>query len=538
MKIFIKLLILIIIIFMILNSNSITWEAKEIKKLDTEYVKSIEPAPSSGVSQEQGQATKGPAQTTGRLAPEPLGTTINQQIYQSYLQQSQFPIIVNKYDLFHDISEDYKSDTICIFIQVANIGDKDVEDLNIYEIIPEDMKIVNCSIPIKATSIEEFLRYIRSARREPYLIAAQDITNPLALSNKIFRDDPPYHLKNHLKENFSSYLGTILNNKNKKNQNSIANLKQNISNNLNKAISNNVLCNLALDNDKMSLQTRRLLNDSRIKQKVDRLLLNYLILRDIYPSDIRKPDGFFKVGENPEVDEAAGTIHVSIPQLSPKESLMFMYYIRTYDHQTQKINTILDIANSKYPNLQFPLDVTFQQPKFNVRVFTPKTEIQPGETIIMKYIVDLLSPTNISKKYTFSSIIDETNKTVDADPQEFNFVFQNGNQTCNRSTNVTIYESGTFNVPSLIINGNEYFISDKYIKVEPRWHTYVLEITLFFTILALLIGPSLTNYSKYVMNSKYPTNLMLVLIPSIIILVIFFILLINIIEIDFFPSKP
>jgi hypothetical protein len=432
---------------------------------------------------------------------------INEQMYLNYYQAERFPIAVNKYDLLHKISLDYKCEEVCILVHATNIGDKTLENINFYEFVPKDIKIINCSIPIKTNSLEEILRYFRSIEKEPYFLCAEEIISPKELSSKLMKDDPPYHLT----KNFSNSSKAVLINATTEDQ---AKLKKTISKEFNLAILNNVLCSLALDTNHLSLQTRRLLNSTRIKQKIDRQTLNLLILRDIYPSHIKKPSGSIEIGENPQIDEEAGVIHATFSQMRPKESAILVYYANISTHNIQKVNTIIDISDDKYPYLQFPLDVTFPYPKFNVRVVLPKQEVKPREPIYINYIVDLLVPNNESSDFRFSADVENNNNNISFPDNRSKLIFRfsNGSISNNNSTTIKINQSGSYSIPILVIGDGQYLVQDKYIKVEELWSKYILQLTLIFIGVFTLIGGNLRRIES---SSIYKIFLLIVVLLAI-----------------------
>jgi hypothetical protein len=489
----ILLLILVMINFEIFASLSIEFQTTEFKKGDAEFFKNLEPPPAPGVYQASisSQASER-AQTTGKSRSEPTRTIINEQMHLNYYQSSQFPIAVNKYLLYHNVDSNYENDTVCILIQATNTDDQAHENIDIYELVPPETKIINCSVPIKVSSIDEALRYMRRGQR---MLCVEDISNPLGLANKLISNDLPCNLSIKFLKNDTAIL------RNCSDENKFI-INKIILKRFNEVIANHELDNRTIDERYLSLQTNKLmkLNNSTKLQENDRRLLNFLLLRDIYVSHIRKPEGYIEINEMFRVDEEAGIIHTSLPRIRPKESLMFIYFANISSHEPQRTNTIVGISGDKYPNLQFPFDITFPSPKFDVRVILPKQEVKPGDPIFINYIVDLLTPTNTSSEYKFIAKVENNNHNINFidNKSRLEFRFSNGNASCNNSTYIRINESGSHGIPVLIIGDSQYLVQDKYIKVEELWTKYILVLTLMFLGFFTLIGGNL----EYIADDK------------------------------------
>ncbi len=371
--------------------------------------------------------------------------------------------------------------TVCILVKCTNNGEKMLSDVNIYEIVPDSIAIANCSYPIKTSSFDEILRCERNGAR---ILCAKDISSSEKFLKILLCNDTIscYLLKNNL---------TLTNS---------TPIDENISLELNKIIYCDYLYNQTQLFDLNSSNflgdpTKKLLKLARNNktQKDDNILLNFLLLRDSYSSYILKPDRFLEIQENKRVYRDTGFIHIKIPVMRPKDTVIFRYYVLISDYGIYRTNTKIDLSGGKYANYQVPLDIEFMAPKFNVQVALTKLDFISGDLIHINYIADLLNPEDISADYMFNAIVETNNNDLsfENDKNQLNFSFSNGDRSCSNLVNITINRSGDYSIPQLHIGGGQYFVIDKSIKVEEFWHKYILEITLIILSICTLFGSSI-----------------------------------------------
>ena len=271
-----NIFVLMLILYLVCSTAiSIDFETSEFKYIDPEFRKSLDSSPASEQSQ-MPILTK----ITDNDVSRSTKTIINEQMSTNYYQLNQFPIIVSKNFLYHTINNNYGDDTICIFVQAINNFDKTLNDINIYEIAPQDIKIINCSVPIMASSLDESIRYTRGGSR---LLSSEDISDPIGLANKLKVNE---HTSG-LKANFSFNDCDSCNTKCK-----------DFLKNFNDFIAKSELSNQTeyIDRIYLSKQTKSLLDLNKEKDllKIDQQLINFLLMRDLYPSHIRKPEGYIE----------------------------------------------------------------------------------------------------------------------------------------------------------------------------------------------------------------------------------------------------
>lgn len=460
-----------------MNSGAIIFQGTELRELNSKFVEDLASTTVPKYSQPIVASQPRERESSGYR-----GTTINDQIFN---QQERTPIEVNKYIFSYCVDNDYRNQTICIMVECINRGDTTLDNIDLYEVIPDGAIIINCSSPLKTSSIEELMRY---ERKGPLLICSEDISNSRVFA-KILTGNLP--ISCHLRKNGLNINSSICDPRL---------LAKNITKGLNDIIANKDL-NLyknktgLLDDRFLSLQTRKLNSTlSNILWDIDGELLNFFFLRDSYPSNLRKPDGNAEIVDKYSIDEMAGFIHIPDLRLRQKEILMFRYFMNISDYGTHTATTIVHHSDIKLLDSRKSLEISFPSPEFHVQADLPKENFKPGEPINVTYIVDLLSPNHISSEYEFNAHIESHGCNISDDM--LNFRFSKEKAASYNSTVIRINESGKYNIPSITINGINRFVFDKNISVEEPFITYILVLTLMFLGFFTLIGGNLEHIEK------------------------------------------
>ncbi len=488
------ILVFLSIIMLICISNSISFKMTEIEPLDPEFAKQLEtpdiptiaPLQSASLGKKTSESVGGGSEHQSKIA--------GNQAYLNYLQSEKFPLSVDKSTYSTKIDTDYKGATFSMYVSVTNVGEKNLYNVDIYEIIPEGIIILNCSHPAMTSSIEDRLRYYRN---ENLLFSIEDIRDPEGIAKKLRGNETlSCYLRSLNTGNVSNDLDKALYDKNK------LLIKQIISKFFNKIIIEKDLTNNCICINESMLPARiypldelgYLMNLTKRNkmQSNDARLLNFLLLRDIYAIFIKKPDGNLRVLDGHSIDDNAGVIHIPVSVIHPKETLMFRYYCRTSEYGIYQTTTVARITGSKFPDYFYQKELQFPAPKFNIRVDPSKLEARPefylfqGDNISIKYLIDLIEPENESYEYKFGTNVDaDKNMNIDSNDSEFEAVFNKKRYNYNKTINISFKEEGLYDIPSISINDYTYCISGVYIKAE-HWHTkHILEISLIFSVLAL-----------------------------------------------------
>lgn len=473
------IIILVLIDLIITGTASITFQATETDQLDPEFYRSLMNTQSQGIYQAQG-----PSQTRNTESSVHGTTLIKEQTYQNYYLPERYPLTVNNKILHNLIDYNYKNDTICKLIRITNAYNKYLEKVDVYEIVPKEMNLLNCSIPIRTSSIDEVLRY---ERHSSLLLSMEDIRDPIGLAKKLaWNETLPFTIR----EKFSKDELSILNNSSGDNEYSIRAILINKFNNI---ILNEKLYNLNQSNQNfLKTQTRKLLNLNKANKlsKEDLSLLNFLILRDLFPSHIVKPEGYLEITDDFSLDPITGLIHISLQNMGPKENVIIKYYGNITQQGYLKTTAITRISDNQYPDFLITNDIEFPSPKFNVRVVLSKLQYKPGDDININYIVDLLTPNNISSNYRFPADIanNDSDIYIVNNDSKLLFQFYNGKNSCSKSKTIKINRAGSFSIPMLIIGGNPYLVSGEHITIEEPWRTYIVVLTLLFLGICTIIG--------------------------------------------------
>jgi hypothetical protein len=487
MKVIYICTILFILIYMITPSISIVYQATEIKKLEPVFAKSL----ATSVTTESKQRSISSSSidlSEDEQEPRAQENPSNEKI-DSYREASNPNLInVNKRLIDYYIDRAYDNETICVLVQVTNPGDLTLYDIDLREIASDAVSIINCSIPVKMSSIDEILRY---QRNRGCLISSSDIFHPMAMAKIIINDS---RIKSFLSENFLNEISLAFNSK-EDHRVETAILKE-----FNRLISNEKLYDSVEINEKnLSTQTCKLLCLDRSEglQKLDLSILNFLILRDFYPRFIKKPDGYMQIYDNLDVDETIGIISIPISSLSPKESLFFAYFAKISQPGKYSMDTVIGLSGKRaYEYTTIPMDVSFLYPSFSIKVIPSKEYEDPGDDIYLKYIVEILSSTNRTLNHIFEAEIRDNTNSIYLNDTKFKLEFSNNNASVTKTVRININEPGSYNIPSIVIKNTEYVFPDKYIQIEERWHKYIAEISLFFLGFCTLVGSNFEAIKK------------------------------------------
>ena len=483
-------------------SSSITYKMEEFRPISSEYVKQLETPDHPTITQPQIEPIVQKASVSEKSGSGGGREVTSNQVYLNYLQSDKFPLSINKYIYSTKVDSDYKSATFCVYVQVTNVGDKNLYNVDIYEIVPESNAILNCSLPSMTYSIEDQLRY---ARKENFLFCTEDIRDPEGLAKRMMNNETlSCYLREKVSKDQIGDLRDALKNQNK------TYMTQIITKKLNELIINTDLPNCIKINETILPaklypldEMHYLINISKKNkmQSNDKKLLNFLLLRDIYAIFIEKPNGYLKMLDRRSIDENAGIIHIPLSIIHPKESLMFRYYYKTSEYGVHQITTVARITGSKFPDFFSQKEIQFFAPKFYVQVdpstleAKPKNYVFSGDNISITYHIDLLEPINTSAIYTFNATI-ERDKNIIMDSNESNFILKfnkNSNSNLNsfsKTINISFSEEGLYDIPSIKIDDYTYYKPGIYIKAEHWYSKHILEISLFVTILiALFTSP-------------------------------------------------
>jgi len=211
------------------------------------------------------------------------------------------------------------------------------------------------------------------------------------------------------------------------------------------------------------------------------------------------------------------TIYIRVPGLEPKQHLLYKYCIRpnktgVFNAQTIlrfgtaesfKAETVLKTkkVESFFPDSYYPLEIPVMQPDFDIKIGLDKTEVVPEKDINLTYLITYKSRNgNLSENHTFMAQIGTLmkNNKVIAKPNQFKLYFKKdiNDNTYMKNITAKFKEQGTYNIPEITINNITYIPSGQ-IKVQSFWDKYVLEITLFLTVFALLTHPFVViNHKK------------------------------------------
>jgi hypothetical protein len=489
MKIARIFLLIILIDFLSFSSNSIIYETEVTEKIPQQIINSLEypqgELPQSQVHDSKESENSMESESRQNKPVSAVQTGLN--YYEPNLQ----PIAINKYVMSSLTDDSYSNNTICVFVKINNNEKYTLSDIDLYETFPQDMDIINCSIPVKTNSMGEIIKY-EKLNSNP--IFYEDISNPRRFAQSLTNNDP---LSEKLKAYFVEEDLGKLRNSSGVDENTLINI---IVKGLNKAIiksESDFPTQFNKDLDKIySVQTKKLLELNRSYQleNYDRYLLNLFELRDLYPSYINKPDESLNILKIPIVDSLARFIHFRKFDLYPKESMIYVYYTNLSLPGTYKTNTNLRVPGSAYSEFNYPLFVTFYSPQFDVKVDLSELEVEPGENVILTYIVDFLNPINTSSVYKLNARIENLGNNMHVNKSTINLKFSRDNSTCEGAISLNFSKPGAYQIPALEIDNKKYTTSGGNIEVEALWHKYISELSLIFLALCSVVAANLHKF--------------------------------------------
>jgi len=473
------------IIFIVISiSDPIKFQATPLKKLNPQFVESMSFSPTPDEAKEQ-SAPNDQTSTESSSGHR----SIREQTYNNYYLSDKYPVTINK-DVEHHINENYTEDTVCLSIEATNIGDRPLDNIEIYELASPQMELINCSTPVIVSSINEYLKYIS----ENWLLTSDDLSNQRGLARTLANSKSLTNLT----IKFSKDDLAILENTSEESKSRI---KYVLLNRFNEFILNNKLDNQLkyLNKEYLSQQTIDLLNIENVSglQRDDSKLLSFLVLRDSYESFIKKPNDFIKINKNYNMETKARQIHIFVPRLNRGESIIFKFYASLSNFEPQTSKTIISISDDKYPRYAQSISVSMPTPQFSVSGDYSKQEVQPNDNISINYIIQLLNPMDHNSQYKFNAHVEKNDYDVHLlKDHNFQLSFCQPNYTCNQTVTMAFNESGIYNIPSLSIGNYEYGIIDKEIKVDPLWNKYILEITIMIIAFCTILGNNLIELRK------------------------------------------
>jgi hypothetical protein len=496
------ILILFVMNVIITSVSCIKFDTSEVAKIPEQTHKKLD---RSTALQQQ---ALGPTANTGQTASkgpivrdeaEEEQTTPKLSQTQSSQTMNALPIVIDSFVIDNRIDTNHSCNLDGVLVRARNIGTKQLDDIDIYLIVPEPVTIINCSYPVISSSIEEALRYDRLTSKA---LSKEDISNPKQFAKKIMGKDK-HSLE--IQKYFSEKDREILNNSSLQNENTLENI---LLCGLNKLIRERKSgISTSFEHSKNSiyaLQTKKLLklNNTSSLGEIDHCLMNLFQLRDLYPSFLRKPDGSMQIHENFILDNETGYIHIKLPSLKPKDNLMFVYYANITTPGVYKATIMAATSNANYSDLYDDvyddIYLAYYTPQLDVSIDLSELEATPGEGVTLKYLIDLVSPINRSSYYSFQANIEDSDKkNIIINKTDYNLLFSKNNTTCELPVVIKFISSGSYSIPSIEIGTKKYLAkTDKYIEVEDLWHKYIPELSLIFLALCTIIASNLPRFFK------------------------------------------
>lgn len=249
--------------------------------------------------------------------------------------------------------------------------------------------------------------------------------------------------------------------------------------------------------------------DIEIFENVDENLkiLNYSgyyitnCINDTFPCEM-------KINNTCGLNEKNNTIYIHIPDLKKKQRILYSYSIKPIKTGVFDAETTLRIGgiDSFYSDYYYPIDIWVIEPDFYINVDLDKLEGEPQKDISLTYYLKYKSRNgNSLENHNFTAFVGNisNDRGVTITPQIIPLSFNESNKINKHKVIVKYKENGLYSIPEITIGNDTYFF-DEHIEVKKWENKYILEITLFFTIVSLIIGQNLRDYINWINGSSRP----------------------------------
>ena len=294
----------------------------------------------------------------------------------------------------------FLNETIVVLVKMTSLKEDGLKNIEIWEIPGSDLKIINCSYPLKTTSIDHILDYEiyeKSALRK-------DDINFLEVSKHLKNHSVPLYL--HIYNLLSPETRSILNN----NSTHPNNLSKNILLDFNDIINRG---DLYLNRPlflKSNISYRR---DIVFKSKPnssyeDNKLVNRRLLEDAFPSFItRSSFGVNKKHESLGVYKAHNAIKYNDTDLKNRETIIFKYYLKPTKLGNTDIRSIIR-SDGLFKEDSTPIKAIERDPKFECELFYESKDLYIDKPYNFIYSIKYLGGDEEEKKFSINISVPES----------------------------------------------------------------------------------------------------------------------------------
>lgn len=362
----------------------------------------------------------------------------------------------------------YAGDNISIFVQICSIGDETLSEIQVFEHVDHDAKIIKCLYPIRTSNLDSIFDVRDEASS---LIYSDDFYDLKRFAKELNsrQDDLTIYIKNLVLENKSGKLILTENFP-----------MSTLTGKLNKIIQGSCIHDAKLfRNVTLSSNTRTLLYDTN-RSAEDDILLNRLLLEDAYPEHIKKSPKKFH--EYYDFSREDNSISIKESNLYPKENLVYRYDVnleKPGDLDSWTVVRILGQSNMPdyYKNLL--IKSLERKPQFDVKLSLVKLDLDENVKTDIAYYIKYLGGSFPS--CNFNVVLANSTNYILGD-HEFYPAFEVGKPSIIR-TSITYPKTGTFNLPGLTIAGINYTV-EEHVNVE-KW--YLKAISRYYPLLSLIL---------------------------------------------------
>lgn len=481
-----------------------------------------------GVHSQVSQIIKGPdvdkVDTTPQVSISPDSDKSSGQRV-NYVSQSGDPVIIKK--TINPISEDkYSIDSpLCISVEIKNNKNDrnapDLKDIYIYEIIDNDLSLIDfslyCDINSDLSKISDYkLDLFRYDIENPNIEKCEQNKNKckyiqLYKKNDVKLENVPTEIYILNLNNISDYP-PFLNDDDKK---LLGFLK------LNYGIT--WAENEAKGNNSINITKKQILENGRntsldnIKNELDQ----HKTILEIYDGrtyelKVKNKNGTQELFDNNNI------IKVHAEKVSPKEYILFKYYIMPKRYGIFNTETIIRTYDTKYlyrPDMEYPLNIEIKDPKpdFEVRSSRNKHEAYTNDNIYVVYYITYLGGAS-EPIYNHASIkldicgqsnfnyFDEHGRQMDASEMKSylsNYTSFTKGYTREIPIIISYPKSGIYALPGIWINGIHYTFEDERTTVQTKFEKNKDLLSGLVLVIIIFIASKLIDIWKYCFAKKF-----------------------------------
>ena len=294
----------------------------------------------------------------------------------------------------------FLDDTIVVLVKMTSLKKDGLNNIEIWEMPGFDLKIINCSYPLKTTSIEYILDYEIYEKSE---LRKEDV-NFTGISKHLSNHSVPIY--SHIYNLLSSETQSILNN----DSTHPKNFSKYILKDLNKIIEKeNLYLNRSLFlKSNISYRRDNVFQSKPNSSYEDNKLVNRRLLEDAFPGLIkRSPFSLNKKHESLGVYKSHNAIKYNETELKNRETIIFKYYLKPTKLGNTEIRSIIR-SDGFFKEDSTPIKIIERDPKFEYELFYESKDLYLNKPYDFIYSIKYLGGDEEEKNFSINISVPES----------------------------------------------------------------------------------------------------------------------------------